>query len=1278
MSKVVKSIGKAIGGVVKGVVNAVKGVVKAVGKIVSAVLNFVTQPFMGMLGGMGGVPDAQQEAERQQGVLISAPAGGDYSIPVVYGMRQVGGKMTYFETGSDNNRYLWVCYALSEGPIEGIFDISVEDEDITTPTMISRLNAGEIVNVDKTGSRYTGRVQLQFWNGTQVAESQKTAISTYTAPHLMTQAPSWKKTNILNGVACIFARYEWKQVTTQAEADNNPFGGGIPGIKTTILGRRVASLLATSNQQNFEWGDFPGGYVERYSTNPAECLLDYLRNPYYGKGLKNADIDFTSFKQSAAKYNQIVTYTTGVRGPILTMNFVVDTSATLMSNVKMMLQGCRSYMPYVKGKYKLKVEDAGNPTDILSGSAVIAQVYDKDTIVGEINYTGLDRSAKYTSVEITYVSPGDKWANQTLTYPVEETERRAYIVEDGNRENKGSFTFPTIINYAMAYDMARLIFNKSRIQQTLTFKAPLQAMELEPGDNIHINSTILDFYDEADPGDNIPWRIISLRLNENYTYDVDCVRNPDFIYPHVRAGERDLVIPPYVPRGSYIYYPGVITDIGLEPPGSGFWLEDQNPGEIEDGGFPNPEPTDPTDPVEGGGVGDSNFVGAPPAPPVTPPPPPLNSYIQVDQVIYTVVGQTVSAEIKFKQPKHPQYAGVDFWYKRNISTEVNYRTDRTTQAPGADQYITHTITGLVKSAIPYVLVSRVRFTNGDSSTFAVRTPLNVSGAVSTENPVDYEETAGAGWNLPTGQVNNPRDTVLSSLIGVSDLAPETSERLVTFTITQDINNPSGYNGEVGGLAIYYRASTATYWKKHVETFDGSYFPGQPYTFSPTLDIGFGNPTSDGPSGVLPDGTLVGGDLSDNFDFIYRLVYKDGTESTNQLRSMNTDIQPTWDVYNTFKRPETSTAYNFLTVDQAPPGTVTDTRDMTIGLKDVAILINPNRLRITIEPPAVADRVNWYGVNFRYRKIPVDGGNVPFEIQKIYPVPQPSAGVWQFDIAELEFAPSEYQFVITPVVKYAGAKTEANKSWIGRGKLDPADRSNYIPRLNFKLIESAQIAEIAAQPILAGNTKVLVREWRRVSLANSGFRPNYQYFELVYQVPSGLSITGVRIYRRSNNVPSGTFAKYFGLGQFEYIEVVPGTNATVLADGNILVNLRYPISVFQFNANPSLPLETTSTPWLTKKVLGAEPMDLVVVAMTSAGESVVGMELPKFSSINANTTTELAQEIPLTKYRGYDAGFKRNMLVGTDGALARVANANLNATTTVAYTAPTPNRGSAVI
>jgi predicted phage tail protein len=124
-----------------------------------------------------------------------------------------------------------------------------------------------------------------------------------------------------NGLATLFARYEWKEVKTQEDSDNNPFTGNIPEIQITLLGRKVASLTVADPAGEGEWATAP----IRYSTNPAEILLDYLRSPTYGKGLINVEIDWDSFKKAAAKCNQQVTYVTGISGPILTCNFVVDT-----------------------------------------------------------------------------------------------------------------------------------------------------------------------------------------------------------------------------------------------------------------------------------------------------------------------------------------------------------------------------------------------------------------------------------------------------------------------------------------------------------------------------------------------------------------------------------------------------------------------------------------------------------------------------------------------------------------------------------------------------------------------------------------------------------------------------------------------------------------------------------------------------------------------------------------------------------------------------------------
>ena len=124
MSGIVRAIKK----VVKGVVKAVKGVVKAVVKVVSSVVSFVTQPFLGLFGGYD-APDAQAEADRQQGVQLTRQ-GSETAIPVVYGYRKVGGAITFAETGSTNNQYLWVAYVLSEGTIEGLREMFIDDNQL--------------------------------------------------------------------------------------------------------------------------------------------------------------------------------------------------------------------------------------------------------------------------------------------------------------------------------------------------------------------------------------------------------------------------------------------------------------------------------------------------------------------------------------------------------------------------------------------------------------------------------------------------------------------------------------------------------------------------------------------------------------------------------------------------------------------------------------------------------------------------------------------------------------------------------------------------------------------------------------------------------------------------------------------------------------------------------------------------------------------------------------------------------------------------------------------
>jgi hypothetical protein len=1297
MSKAVKKIGRAIGKVVSGVV-------KVVAKVLTSAVKFITQPFMGLFGNIGAVPDAGKEADRQQGVLVTIQGGGDVSIPVVYGLRQLGGVTFWAETGSDNNRYLWVGYALSEGPIEGIFQLSIDDEDITVPDLVSNLNAGNIYTLSKPGSRYSGRCQFQLWKGQYFDSPQD-----MTQPgrpgaggHLLAQSPSWKPgTNVMNGVAVLMARYEWRQIVTQQDADNNPFGGGIPNIKITIMGRTVASLLPTSTQLNVEYRG--GGYAERYSTNPAEILWDYLRNPRYGKGLKNREIDVNSFSRAAVKFNQGVSYTPTTAGPILTCNYVLDTGSSIMSNVKILLQGMRSYLPYIQGRYRLRVEDAGNETDITSGVATIVATFTKDDIVGDIAYSGIDRSAQYTEVEVTYVSPTDKWANQTAYWPATEAERQAVRTEDGGRTNRGAFTFATLTNHVMATDMAQLLFNKSRFQQTCSFRASMRGLEIEPGDNIYIRGTILDFVDdELVPGDNIPWRVISVKINNDYTVEMDCVRNPDFIYPHTRKNDRDIVARPFLPGPGAPYQPPAPEDdIGLNPPGGVI----QNPAPPV--GIINPPPTDPTNPVDGGGVGGPENPGGSPVAPIEPPPPPFEDAIITTGASYTVSGNLVTARVTWLQPAHPQYAGVKFYYKRNIATETVFTEVESTVIPGAGQTAQHTFENLFRGTIPYLVTARVFYRSSQGqlsySRFITKFALNVSGAISSENPQDFPEVVTPGWQPPpTTPEPNPRDTILDTFAAsttfVSTGVP-TEDLGLNISLVQDVfTRPPNF--EVQGINIYYRQQNTEFWRLHTEIFDGSYFPGQAYAFVPALDLGLRQ---------HPNTATA------RWDFIFRLVYRDRSESTQQLRFMGVLV-------------ETVNGNNVMgagvgvfspllplreSVDKLqpvllPPGAETDPTLIRIGVEVTRSSFTGQNIIWRIQPPALTDRSRWIGVKVRSRTVPLGGGNAgPFEVTEVYPVPQDRDGF--FSITVPTVYDQRRQYVLTPVVRVApGVRAESVFSVLQDGAIhnrqssvDYPPTADWTSRLNTRNVPSQNIAELEAQPFPTTNPVPVVKLWNKVfKSGTTNISANNCYFELEYNVSHISGLTGVRLYRRSNtgnNLTRTDITRHYGLGRWEFVEIVPGTNATTLSNGNILVNLRAPILFEQFNPRFGITASDTVLFWtlgqwganrlIMQQLVGsggnsttpASGWDYVLVARTSAGESADCVRLPVIFG-TLRTTDNPVEILPRASFNNYTANYKRNITPGTDGSVAAAADniLNISNTTTGVYVRPTANRGGNIV
>lgn len=1153
----------AISNVGKGIEKAVTGVVKAVGNVISSVVNFVASPFMGLFGAPD-IPSNDSQSQSITGVLVQK-AGTNVNIPVVYGYRKVGGIVTFAETGADNNKYLWVAYALSEGPCEGVREVWINDVQIPSVN-IPGLNNGDMVTVtgkDSQGadSKMNGLTALRLVKGTYRNNPAETNVGALVASDIFKGSPSWKETMSYNGVCTLFARFEWKETTD----GSNPFGGGIPETKVCLLGKKVAKLTTVedvtkkplavrviNSPETKAWGDYVNGYTEAYSSNPAEILLDYLRNPMYGKGLLNSDIDWESFYVAAVKYNQEIQYTETASGPIITFNNAVDTGQTIFNNVKLILQNCRSYLPYSKGKFTLRVEDAGDPYDIMSGQADIVASFDQDNMHGTVTYTGIDRASKYNQVVVKYVDPDNFWSEQTVTWPETQQERWDFQTIDGGRENKGEFTFAGITNYMMAKDMARLLFNKSRFQDTLSFTASSQAMELEPGDCIYVNSNMMKFGD--DPIANaIPWRIVSIKLNNDYTFDIGCVRNPDDIYPHVRAGEIDYKYAAYVPKGASKYYPAepLGTPNGLAPP----WFA----------------PTDGSSPYN-------------------PPAAPGVGQLTDSVVLYEAVVESRTngyyIKCKFLQPSNSAYGGLLVRYKENVASIDTWTSFDVTTKTGSNQPISFEI-GPLANYKTYRIETTVKYTSGDYSINKGVTTVAVNYATTTAPPPG---------TAPTNQITqptNPADNYLGFWQGI----PQTSgglplpTRKVDFTLRQDITK--GTNSWLIGLEVFYKPSGETGWTRIL----------QPLTNAQGADIKF---TLECGPRIYPSVPGSGGVPAsvDDYDFIFRFIYTDDKISKYQFRAMNCSVEYGAFGYSSYVLdPAASggTIYSKeLTSSYVPTlataATITDKRDMTNTMVpyflEASNVAGVNKLTFWASPPPVAAYPYFLGWRVHRREYilgasltenPVNSNdlNKPYlSSTDIYfnGTPRTAVGC-VFNGLEWDV---DYEFIAVPLVWYNNAITTATNCFYWRGKVH--NRQSEVAGPNPYPLSAGNVGNWATRytPVVTdygtalGSISATYPDTNPVPrnlvvTRTKATTTDRGYFTVKFQVPS--SMVSFKVYRRSSlNIKEKDFDTYhyfseknlYGCGQWErltptYSSTASLTEYTRDANNIVTMNLRPAIS-----------------------------------------------------------------------------------------------------------------------
>ena len=455
----------------------------------------------------------------EKGLLVNKQSN-DATIPVVYGERLIGGTRVFVETSGTDNTYLYICLVLAEGEINDITEIRVDDKPVNWASDLADNTAVEVNSSDSNfykDSESLIRVEPHYGSDGQSASSLLSTLS------------SWGSNHKLSGLAYLALRFKW----------NQDVFAGVPKIQAKVQGKKVVTLASNLSEQ-----------TASFSTNPAFCLLDYLRNTRYGKGLATSEIDLQSFYDaSQVCVTQVTPYSGGSAINIFDTNTAIDTSASIISNVREFLKGCRGYLPYSAGKYQLIIETTGSASITLT----------EDSIVGGYNLVSPDKNSKFNRVIVSFVNPARNFQIDEVQFPpiddsgLPSADRHATMkTADGGFLLEGRFDFKTITSPYQAEEMAEIILRRSRDALSLSINVAFNSYDLAIGDIVNITHSSLGFSVK-------PFRVLSMTFNEDFTVGLGLVEHQDAHYTFATKTQAPTVPSTNLPNPYTIQPPSNIT-----------------------------------------------------------------------------------------------------------------------------------------------------------------------------------------------------------------------------------------------------------------------------------------------------------------------------------------------------------------------------------------------------------------------------------------------------------------------------------------------------------------------------------------------------------------------------------------------------------------------------------------------------------------------------------------------------------------------------------------------
>ena len=455
----------------------------------------------------------------EKGILLNKQSN-DATIPIVYGERLLGGVRVFLETSGNDNEFLYMALVLCEGEINSIEEIRVDDKVVTFDGALSDNTQRSVASSDS--NFYKDSVSY-------ITVEPHLGSDGQSASSLLSTLSSWGSNHKLSGLAYLALKFKW----------NQDIFGGIPKVQAKIKGKKVVTLASNLSESS-----------PTFSSNPAFCLLDYLRNTRYGKGLATTDIDLQSFYDaSQVAVTQVTPYSSASDINIFDCNAVLDTSKKIIENTRILLRGCRGFLPYSSGKYKLVLETTGSASITLT----------EDDIFGGYSLASEDKNNKYNRVIVSFVNPDRNFQVDEVQFPpiddsgLASADQHATMkTADGGFLLEGRFDFQTLTSPYQAEEMAEVILRRSREALKLNINAGGNAYDLAIGDIVNITHASLGFSAK-------PFRVNSMSFNEDFTVGLNLIEHQNSHYTWATKGQVASTPATNLPNPFSIQPPASVT-----------------------------------------------------------------------------------------------------------------------------------------------------------------------------------------------------------------------------------------------------------------------------------------------------------------------------------------------------------------------------------------------------------------------------------------------------------------------------------------------------------------------------------------------------------------------------------------------------------------------------------------------------------------------------------------------------------------------------------------------